>query len=95
MDQEGFDFMMILRIFWYIICIAKIISIAFYSRPKPTIRERVLRKFLISHNELVKSFSDEDVKNMQTILDNTTKNASTRLAPSGSRIRKPTKRVNF
>ena len=95
MDQVYFDFMMLLRILWYIFCFVKIISIAFFSRPKPTIRERVLRKFLISHNELVKSFSEDDIKNMQTILDNTTRNASTRHTSSGSRIRKPHKMVNF
>ena len=49
-DDAGFDFMMFLRIAWYIFCFFKILSIAFFSRPKLTIRERVLRKYLVSHN---------------------------------------------
>ena len=95
LDSTGFDFIMLLRIIWYVFCFFKILSIAFFSRPKPTIRERVLRKFLVSHNELVKGFSEEDIKNMQVILENTTKNASTCHTSNGSRIRKKTKSVNF
>ena len=34
----GFDFMMILRIAWYIFCFFKILSIALYSRPKMSVR---------------------------------------------------------
>lgn len=48
--QWGFDFMVAIRIIWYLFCITKIISIAFFTRPKPSIRERVLRKILISHS---------------------------------------------
>lgn len=63
-QQWTFDFMVALRVIWYLFCLTKIISIAFFIRPKPSIRERVLRKILISHNELLRSFNDEDKKAM-------------------------------
>jgi hypothetical protein len=87
--------MMMLRIIWYIFCVGKVLSIAFFSKPKLTVRERVYRKYLASHAELLKSFNDDDKRNMEVILDNTIKNAAARQEISDSRLRKSTKRVNF
>lgn len=93
--QWGLDFMLALRVIWYLFCFTKIIAIAFFTRPKPSIRERVLRKILISHSELLRSFNDEDKQAMEIIVDNTIKNASSKHESQNSRIRKSLKRVNF
>lgn len=49
----------------------------------------------MSHNELVKTFSEDDIKNMQVVLDNTTKNAASSHETNRSRNRKPGKKVCF
>lgn len=80
---------------FYLIFIVKIIELSFLRRKKYSLKERIYRKFLFAHQELLRHFTEEDKSMMEMTLSNTMKNASIEFDPKNSKIRKPNKRVNF
>jgi hypothetical protein len=64
-DTSGsFDFMQILRFLFYVLVVMKLIELSFLRRKKHSLKERVYRKFLFAHQELLKQFTEEDKANM-------------------------------
>jgi len=48
--DSSLDFMMFLRIIFYIIVALKIIEISFLRRKKLSLKERIYKKFIFAHN---------------------------------------------
>lgn len=58
--SEGFDFLSIVRFIFYALVLMKLISIMFIRKRKPSLKERVYRKFLFAHQEIYRFFTEED-----------------------------------
>jgi hypothetical protein len=56
----GWDFLSLLRVVFYIIITLKLIELSFLRRKKATLKERIHKKFLFTHQEVMKNFTDED-----------------------------------
>jgi len=87
--------MAILRIIFYLIVLLKIIELSFLRKKKYSLKERIYRKFIYTHQELLKHFTEEDKNTMEVILNNTIKNANVVFDPKNKKVRKATKTVNF
>ena len=87
--------MHVLRLVFYLLVAAKLFELSFLRRKKHNLKERVYRKFLFAHQEILKQFSEEDKAVMESTLNNTIKNASIALTNSPKRPKKTRKRVNF
>lgn len=87
--------MHVLRIIFYILVIAKLFELSFLRRKKHNLKERVYRKFLFAHQEILKQFSEEDKAVMENTLNNTIKNASIVYNNTPKKVKKSRKRVNF
>lgn len=75
---EGNDYALLfyLRIIFYILFAWRLIEIVFKKNRKPNIKQRIERKFIFAHGELIKNFDKEDVETMKETLFNTFKNAT-------------------
>ncbi len=92
--SSSFDFLQILRYLFYLLVAIKLIELSFLRRKKHSLKERVYRKFLFAHQELLKQFTEEDRINMEHTLSNTIKNANVDFR--GARSKPKTKKhVNF
>ena len=91
----SFDFLYLLRIIFYLLVALKLIELSFLRRKKPSLKERVYRKFLLAHQELLKTFTEEDKNNMENTLTNTLKNVSVDYRNTRTKTHKSRKRVNF
>jgi hypothetical protein len=87
--------MMLFKIIFYLLFVIKIMELSFLRRKKYSLKERIYRKFLFAHQELLRYFTDEDKSMMETTLANTMKNACVELDPKNSKIRRPVKSVSF
>lgn len=87
--------MNVLRLVFYLLVAAKLFELSFLRRKKHNLKERVYRKFLFAHQEILKQFSEEDKAVMESTLNNTIKNASIALTNTPKRPKKNRKRVNF
>jgi hypothetical protein len=87
--------MVIFKIIFYLVFAMKIIELSFLRRKKYSLKERIYRKFIFAHQELLRYFTDEDKSMMETTLANTMKNASIEFDPKNSKIRRANKRVLF
>lgn len=60
MESESafnYDFMQLFRIVFYILVILKIIELSFFRKKKLSLKERISRKFLFAHQEMLKQFT--------------------------------------
>lgn len=97
-EQEhspSFDLMHVLRLLFYILVAAKLFELSFLRRKKHNLKERVYRKFLFAHQEILKQFSEEDKAVMESTLNNTIKNAAITFTNTPKKPKKNRKRVNF
>ena len=46
------------------------------KRRKPNIKQRIERKYMFAHGEMIKNFTQEEVENMHITLSNTFRNAT-------------------
>jgi hypothetical protein len=74
-EESFFDLMMLFKIIFYLLFAIKIMELSFLRRKKYSLKERIYRKFLFAHQELLRHFTDEDKSMMETTLTNTMKNA--------------------
>ena len=94
-NDSELGIVLFLKIVFYFIFVAKIIEISFLRRRRYSLKERVYRKFLFAHQEILKYFTDEDKSIMESTLNNTIKNASMEFDPKKTKIRRGNKRVIF
>jgi hypothetical protein len=91
----AFDVLHVIRILFYLLVVIKLIELSFLRRKKHSLKERVYRKFVFAHQEILKQFTDEDQRNMEHTLANTIKNASTAAPVPPKNHKKSRKRVSF
>ncbi len=65
------------------------------KRKKPNLKDRIYRKFLFSHNQIIKQFTEDDKNLMDIILENTLKNAKNESKLAPYRARNSKKKVVF
>lgn len=53
----------------------KLCELIFFRRKKFSVRERIERKYIYSHGEMIKSYTPEELELMQVTIANTHKNA--------------------
>lgn len=73
--ETPYDYMAVLRVIFYIIVIIKLVELSFIRRKKQGLKERIYRKFIFAHHEILKQFTDEDKIAMNIVINNTMKNA--------------------
>jgi hypothetical protein len=84
-----------MRLLFYILVALKLLEFVFSKKRKMDIKERVYRKYVFSHAEMIREFNEDDRKNMETTLKNTIKNASIDKTPNKLFKKNSTKKVNF
>lgn len=94
-QSPSFDLMHVLRLLFYVLVAAKLFELSFLRRKKHNLKERVYRKFLFAHQEILKQFSEEDKAVMEHTLNNTIRNAALTCSTTPRKPRKNRKRVNF
>jgi len=60
LDSEhgsSYDIMQLFRIIFYIIVFLKIIELSFFRKKKLSLKERISRKFIFAHQEMLKHFT--------------------------------------
>ena len=57
-SDSFFDLITIFKMLFYLIFIVKIIELSFLRRKKYSLKERIYRKFLFAHQELLRHFTE-------------------------------------
>jgi hypothetical protein len=55
--SSNFDLLFIVRLVFYIMVILKLVEVVYFRKRKMNLRERIYRKFLFAHNEVLRTFT--------------------------------------
>lgn len=97
-----FSFMFVVQIIFYLVVAFKVLQCIFAKKGTKVrrpliqnIRDRIYRKYIVTHCELIKDFTEEDRNMMEITLNNTVKNAQVALPVKERLPKENQKKVGF